>query len=117
MVKQLDLGINANNLYPTISYFHNNINKFKEKDINKYDAISLEEAIKNLPKQQSKTQEKKQIKSEGAEKIYEDDSCIVLYIKSKQACVSYGAGTKWCITMERQSYYENILVQMYYFIL
>jgi hypothetical protein len=58
MVKQLDLGINPNNLYPSIEYFHNNIHKFKEKDINRYDGISLEEAIKNLPKQQSKTQEK-----------------------------------------------------------
>jgi len=119
LVKQLDLGINPNNLYPSIEYFHNNIHKFKEKDINRYDGISLEEAIKNLPQQQSKTQEKKQIKTEGAEKIYEDDKCIVLHIKSKQACVSYGAGTKWCITMDNTSYYEEYVSKnvIFYFLI
>jgi len=46
---------------------------------------------------QSKSDKKKSDKTEGAEKLYEDDDWVVYKITTYPAAQLYGKGTKWCI--------------------
>ncbi len=91
-----------------IDLFHKNYNKLENKDINSYKSFTeLRDLLFSIDDKKSKTQEKKDIKQTGTEKIYEDDKCIILLIKNKNAACHYGFGTKWCITMSEEKYYEN----------
>jgi hypothetical protein len=117
-VKQLIKGHNLPDIKGSIEFFDKNNDRFKKKDINQYkDLKDLENEIKNLPK--SKSQEKKKIKSSGSTKIYEDDQYALIRVDDKQACVEYGKGTKWCITMEDASYFEEYAEQntLFYFLI
>src|SRR5271157_2766903 len=118
MLKQLEKGHGENDLYPTVEFFHDNLQRFKNKDINSYnDLKDLEDVAKSLP-EKSKTKQKKEIKSD-APKVYEDDYYVVVRPDTKQSCMVYGANTKWCITMGDASYYEQYTSQnvIFYFIL
>jgi hypothetical protein len=42
-----------------------------------------------------------------AEVVYESDELLVRHIKNKNASVHYGLGTKWCIAMKREGYFED----------
>ena len=106
MVKQVDQGAKTEDVIPSIQFFHRNVNKFDEKDINRYTAKELEDTIKEISSQKSKSQERKESK-EGSEKIYEDENVVLVRVDNKKACMTYGMGTKWCITMGNQTYYEQ----------
>ena len=117
-VKQLIKGHNLPDIKGSIEFFDKNNDRFEKKDINQYkDLKDLENEIKSLPK--SKSQEKKEIKSSGSQKIYEDDQYALIRVDDKQACVEYGKGTKWCITMEDASYFEEYTEQntLFYFLI
>jgi len=120
MVKQASLGANPNDLIPTIQYFHSNTPKFTKKDINAYKTLrELEDEVKVASKIVTKTQQKKQVKQGGSDTLYEDDEIIVKHIKEKDACQTYGTGTKWCITMRNASYWEQYVGAnaVFYFVL
>jgi len=120
MVKQASLGANPNDLIPTIQYFHSNTPKFTKKDINTYRSLrELEDEVKAASEKITKTQQKKQVKQGGSDTLYEDDEVIVKHIKEKDACQTYGAGTKWCITMRDHSYWEQYVGAnvVFYFVL
>lgn len=106
-VTQLKLGHSTNDIVPTLNFFDKNQSKFEKKDINAYDLKSLENAVKSIGSEKSGRQQRKDAKVDGAEKIYEDDQIVLLHIKSKQASVCYGVGTKWCITMKDADYFEE----------
>ena len=42
-----------------------------------------------------------------ADTVYDSTDLIVRHIKNKQASVHYGLGTKWCIAMLREGYFEE----------
>src|SRR5258706_2076984 len=42
-----------------------------------------------------------------ADTVYDSADLIVRHIKNKQASVHYGLGTKWCISMLREGYFED----------
>ena len=90
-----DVGI----ISSLIKNFHKNNQRLDKKDINQYKTIS--ELLDDLNKlKPSRAEERKQIKREGAETIYEDDDVLVLKPLTHKASCIYGAGTKWCITMK-----------------
>jgi hypothetical protein len=108
--KQLAAGANIADLIPSLQFFDKNSNRFQIKDINQYKTLKqLEDAVKDLG--QSKSEVKKQVKAEGADKLFEDDKHILLFIKDKNGAVCYGQGTKWCITMKDASYFEHYTTQ------
>jgi len=43
--------------------------------------------------------------------VYDSPDLIVRHIKNKQASVHYGLGTKWCIAMLREGYFEDYETQ------
>jgi len=106
-VKQLTQDFSINDLIPTIKFYDKNSSKFQSKDINSYKTLKdLENELKEIGSK-SKTELRKEVKSEGTEKLFEDDQYVLLYIKNKDASVTYGAGTKWCITMRDADYFEE----------
>ena len=106
-VKQLTQNFSINDLIPTIKFYDKNSSKFQSKDINSYKTLKdLENELKEIGSK-SKTELRKEVKSEGTEKLFEDDQYVLLYIKNKDASVTYGAGTKWCITMRDADYFEE----------
>jgi hypothetical protein len=115
MFKQAKAGAKLNDILPSIEFFHKNSQRFEKRDINAYDAASLEDAVKSLAKKKTKSQ----AKTEGAEKVFEDDADALFYIKDKHACMTYGAGTKWCITMENAPYWDDYTGSgvMFYFLI
>jgi len=118
MLKQIMNGHIEEDIVPTIQYFHQNIQSFKNKDINSYEDLKdLEEIVKDT---ELKRQEKDNAKLVGsAEKIHEDDSLLLVRPDDKNAVMKYGAGTKWCITMRDATYYEDYTANntIFYFLI
>ena len=106
-VKQLIDRNKIQDIIPTIELFDRNKDRLKFKDINKYELKELESELKDLPR--SKRKETRLSKSSGSTKLYEDDQFLFIRIDSKKACVEYGKGTKWCITMDDADYYEDYI--------
>jgi|SRR5690606_31956854 len=85
IAKQLDAGHNESDISATIKFFHNNTNRFIEKNINNYkDLKDLEDIVKNIGL--SKRKEREQKKS-ASEKIYEDDHTLVIRVDDKDAMI------------------------------
>lgn len=90
----------------TITAFHTNAKRLKHKDIYSYkDLKQLENELKDLA--ESHRQQEIASKGTGARRIYEDEHCTVTRVDSKSAMLYYGKGSKWCISMEKQSYWEE----------
>jgi hypothetical protein len=105
-VKQLKQKAKLEDLIPTVEAFHKNQQRLDKKDINQYKSLKeLENTIKDLP--ESKTKQKERIKSEGATKLWESDTHVLFRIDTRDACIQYGKGTKWCITMRAHHYWES----------
>ena len=91
-------------LYKATDYleaFHKFKNKIKERDIRKYNSLAeLYKTVKQFiddPEQAtSKSDEKRKIKDRGAEKVYEDNTWLVIVPHTKEAAIYYGKGTQWC---------------------
>ena len=82
-----------------LSNFETHKGKLETKDINQYKSLSdVESAVEPHLGTTTKRQEKKAIKSEGADLVHNDKErgVTVHHIKTEQASCSYGAGTKWC---------------------
>ena len=82
-----------------LSNFETHKGKLENKDINQYKSLSdVEDAVEPHLGTTTKRQEKKVIKSEGADLVHNDEErgVTVHHIKTEQASCSYGAGTKWC---------------------
>lgn len=118
MLKQLASGVSQEDLYPSVEFFDKNTARMPNKDINSYKTLKdLEDAVKATP-EKSKKKQREETKS-NAPKLYEDDTLILLRPDTKGACITYGAGTRWCITMEDASYYEEYTSQnvVFYYVL
>ena len=108
IAQQLQKGYKAEDITSTIAFFHENPDRFEQKDIFKYEALKdLEDLVKEMGL--SKRQEKEKDK-EGATKIFEDDNFLVVRVDDKPAMIAYGANTRWCTTMKDQHYYEDYVV-------
>jgi len=71
----------------------------EQRDLNRYPSLShIERAVEPHLGTTTKRQQKKAIKSEGADLVHNDEErgVTVHHIKTRQAACSYGAGTKWC---------------------
>jgi len=116
MCKQKIKGSSNSDIIATIQYFHKNMSRFEKKDINAYqDLKSLEDKVKEISLKQPSSIERKG----NVKKLFEDDKFVVLRPDNKQAVISYGANTKWCITMFDSTYYEQYVqsnVVFYFFI-
>ena len=120
-VKQWVTGTckNKSDLIDVMTDFHKYGARLLKKDINAWDFQELYNTLDDIRRdglEPSKRQQKLQIKSSGADRIYEDEQCVVLLVKDKASACFYGANTKWCITMTHHSYYEEYVARNVVFI-
>ena len=109
VAQQLKKGHNSADITATIQYFHENPERFAQKDIHKYkDLKELEDLIKEMGLSRRKEKAKDK---EGAEKIFENDDFLCVRVDDKPAMITYGSNTKWCTTMKDQHYYEDYVTQ------
>lgn len=84
----------------------------EQKDIAYWGKQGFEELktfVDNLKATPSKSEEKKLKKMEGAEKVAENDKWGVYRITTHEASCYYGGGTKWCITEQNSSHFEDYI--------
>jgi hypothetical protein len=94
-------------LLRAVHFFHQNQVRFTQKDINQYkDLIELNKAIELVEENIKQKELEKQHKKER-DVVYKDDRWFVVVPKSHKASCTYGAGTKWCVTMKNDEQYWN----------
>ena len=86
---------------------HPDIHSYKPKDL-----AALRDALLKFQSAQDEKRRKRErlYHIEGdvvADVVHEDDDLIVRHIKNKNASVHYGLNTRWCISMLRESHFEN----------
>ena len=87
-------------------------NKIKNKNINSYKSLSdmfvVIQPYFDTNQAISKSDEKKQIKQDGAEKVYEDGDFLAIHVKTQEAATYYGKGTQWCTAAtDSDNYFEE----------
>lgn len=95
---------------PKVEFFDKNKDKYPKKDLREYfgelfekDFISFTvDLITQMSKKQISNQVKKEI-----DKIYEDDTILIVKPKTHAASCYYGAGTKWCTTSKDNATHFN----------
>jgi len=91
-----------------------------QSDINKYKTTEdVYDVVKHYEAEPSKTEQEKEIKTTGADKVFENDKIRIYLIKSKEASCIYGSGTKWCTSAKSShnyfhTYYYDDYVNLYY---
>ena len=58
----------------------------------------LKDVVDEFKTVKSKREIKKEIKVAGAELVHEDGKYQIYWIKTKEAAIQLGTGTKWCIS-------------------
>lgn len=75
------------------------------KDINKYDSIwALQSVLNGVRKRKIQKEKEAEIKKE-VNKIYEDDTYLIVQPETHGASCYYGANTKWCTTSKDDTRY------------
>lgn len=102
----------AQEIGDVIVLFHKFQNKFDfdKRDIGKWKNFTeLRDQLFELEQsgEKSKTAQKREMKAGGADKLYEDEQVVMYFIKTKDASMTYGAGTKWCVTMRDKNYFQD----------
>lgn len=93
----------VNDILSDVTYFHNNIKKFKNKDILSYTGGELKSTIEQL----KLTPTRKEVKAKGSEVIYKKDQYRVIRPVTVEGSCFYGSGTKWCISMKSDNTHFN----------
>jgi len=103
--KFVDQGIDEPLVKDYLSKFKSLRDKNKlsgdEKNIDLWAKKSFEDfqkAVDKLSEVKTKTEKKKEARTEGAKLIAENDGWKVYEISNHKAAMAYGADTKWCIT-------------------
>jgi len=93
----------------------------ENKDINSYRNIEqVYDVVKEYENVKTKGEIEKDIKVSGADKVFENDKALVLFIKDENASICYGKGTKWCISAKDNNYFKDYwargLIDFYFII-
>jgi hypothetical protein len=80
----------------------------EKKDINQYKQLSdLEDAVEDQPEVASKKQQKQEIKTQGADTVFESDAYSIVKLKTEEAACAYGKGTKWCTAADHDNQFDD----------
>lgn len=94
-----------------LSDFEKYKGKLEKKDINQYKTLDeIEDAVQpHRGEAASKKEEKRQIKTEGADLVHNDTErgVTVHHIKTEDAACQYGKGTKWCTAADRNNMFNE----------
>ena len=94
-----------------LTYFIKFAQKIEDKDINHYSSLpQLYEKVRPFmenPNQASSHSEEVRIAKEGAEKVYEDDSWLIIIPRTEEAAKYYGKNTQWCTAADNNNQFDN----------
>jgi hypothetical protein len=82
------------------------MNIIANKDINSYEWEELREVVQQAKLKKQEIDRKKEGKGQS-NKIYEDDSFLVIEPQSEAASCAYGKGTQWCISATNSQNHWN----------
>ena len=115
----VDGGENEASVVDLVNKFHKNQQRLKgdKRDLYKYNSLS--DLGKELSKvtDKSKSQQKKAIKKEGVDIVFESDKVLIVIPKTHKASCYYGSNTSWCTASRKNlNYFESYLgkVTLYY---
>lgn len=92
----------------TLTHFEKHKSKLANKDINQYKHIAdVTEAVEPHLGTVSKKEEVRQVKSEGADLVHDDEHIMVHRLKTKEAACHYGAGTQWCTAADNHNMFDH----------
>lgn len=107
-------GRSPEDIIQYVQGFHKSRQRLQKKDIYGYDeAEEVRDAVNAIGL--SKREKFKKQKYEGTDNLYEDERFVLLHIMSKSSSCHYGRGTRWCITMSNQDYFEDYTRKGYLF--
>lgn len=93
-------NLKLEDLYKATEYltlFHKFKNKIENNDIGKYQSLpELYRTVQPFEGQKTHGEEVRDIKNGEAEKVYEDNTWLVVVPHTERAACYYGKGTKWC---------------------
>ena len=97
-------NLKMEDLYKATDYlgmFHKFKNRIEQKDIRAYKSLPelynvVKQYIDNPDQATSKSDERRKVKNDEAEKVYEDSEWLVIVPHTKRAAIEYGKGTQWC---------------------
>jgi len=109
-VKMLKKGVEPDKLHKLVKSFDRFGQKLDKKDINSYgvnDLTLLQNELDKFDKISSEKQQAKFEVAEGSKTVYDSDDFIVRLITNKASSIHHGKDTKWCITMQDKSHFEE----------
>ncbi|MDR0828704.1 MAG: hypothetical protein LBN95_01135 [Prevotellaceae bacterium] len=82
--------------------------KIQNKDLNTYKSLpQMYLAIKDFMQEESISRKEAKIKSGEVEKLYEDESFVVIHPKTQAASCLYGKGTQWCTAARSNNMFHH----------
>ena len=95
-----------------ITKFQQNQQRMEEKDIYKYNAAQLQQAIEKLaPSGKEKKAKEKEEAIEGSEIVYDNNDILGVRPFDENASCYYGKNTRWCISATQARNYFNQYTQ------
>ena len=105
----------AETIIEELKIFDKYKNQFEKKDINQYESYyQLENAVDSFRKKEKEKELEKQV-----DKIYEDDTFLVVIPKTVEASCKYGSNTKWCTAAKEDNRFNTYTTgqqKLYYII-
>lgn len=117
IIKQLRENVNEENLYnrviDVVQEFDRVGSNLQTPDIYQWGLLGLEASLKE------RTSRKKERDKIKAHKVFKNERYELIRIDNWEAAIYYGKGTKWCISTEKYSAYEDNTKEgkVYYFLI
>jgi phage anti-repressor protein len=111
MLEQISSGANIDEVEDLIKFY--NRFKAKFKDINEYNFETLSNDINDYKDNEERMRS-------GGVILYEDDDFILVRPDDRNACISYGRGTNWCVSSsETDKMYKHYSTanDLFYFVI
>ena len=101
--KNMDVAWWVETIIDELKLFDKYQNQLEKKDINQYQTFTeLQKAVTPLQ------QKEKEKELEGqVDKIYEDDTFVVVVPKTREASCKYGSNTKWCTAAKQDNRFDT----------
>lgn len=104
--REIVSGAKPDDVIPTFNEWERVGKNLSQKDIYKFSAKQAEDALKDYDAKQSGKRKQKYGNISGATPIGETERYIVYRITTHEASRTLGSGTKWCVTMNTDRYWN-----------
>ena len=106
--KKQDNTTVAEELLQAVFGFQRNVQRMEEKDIYRYNASQLQQAIDKIEKEDTQKQKREKEKAAakaGSTFVYEDHGVFAIRPNTTEASCYYGRNTRWCISATQSKNY------------